>query len=66
MLEMNICKTHAKNFCDSLEYFYKAIMEIYRDEFLRRPTHTDVEKLYPYREGEYFLDLVNLSRIYAI
>ena len=38
----------------------------YRDEFLRRPTYTDVEKLNAYHEGEYVLDLVNLSCIYAI
>ena len=59
-------QTHAKYFRDSLEYFCKAIMDIYGDEFLRRPTYTDVEKLYAYHEGEYVLDLVNLSCIYAI
>lgn len=44
-------QTRAKNFRDSLEYFYKAIMQIYGVEVLRRPTHIDLEKLYAYHEG---------------
>ena len=39
-------QTRAENFRDSLEYFCQAIMDIYGDEFLRRPTYTEVEKLY--------------------
>ena len=39
-------------------------MDIYEGDFLLRPTYIDVEKLYAYHEGEYVLDLVNLSCIY--
>nr|GEV48883.1 hypothetical protein [Tanacetum cinerariifolium] len=35
----------AKTFCDALQAFCKAIMDLYGDDFLRRPTYTDVEKL---------------------
>nr|GEY36053.1 putative nuclease HARBI1 [Tanacetum cinerariifolium] len=32
----------------SLQLFCKAIMELYGEEFLRKPTYTDMEKLYAY------------------
>ncbi|GKE48405.1 putative nuclease HARBI1 [Tanacetum coccineum] len=31
---------------DSLRLFCKAIMELYGEEFLRKPTYTDMKKLY--------------------
>ena len=43
----------AKTLCDSLEYLCKAIMDIYRDEFLWIPTYTNVEKLYAYHEEKH-------------
>ncbi|GJX26640.1 hypothetical protein Tco_0232936 [Tanacetum coccineum] len=31
---------------DALQAFYKVVMDLYGGEFLRRPTYTDVEKIY--------------------
>ncbi|GJT20279.1 ALP1-like protein [Tanacetum coccineum] len=38
---------------DSLRLFCKAIMELYGEEFLRKPTYTDMEKLYAYHEEKH-------------
>ncbi|GJV82351.1 probably inactive leucine-rich repeat receptor-like protein kinase [Tanacetum coccineum] len=38
---------------DSLKVFCKAIIDLYRDEFLRRPTYTDVEKLYAFHQEQH-------------
>ncbi|GJS67928.1 putative nuclease HARBI1 isoform X2 [Tanacetum coccineum] len=38
---------------DSLRLFCKAIMELYGEEFLRKPTYTDMEKLYAHHEEKY-------------
>ena len=59
-------QTRVKNFRDSLEYSCKAIMDIYGEGLLWRPTYIDVKKLYAYDEGENVLDLVNLSCIYML
>ncbi|GKD43856.1 zf-CCHC domain-containing protein [Tanacetum coccineum] len=37
----------------SLDHFCQAVMEIYGPEFLRKPTVTDVEKLYRYHEEKH-------------
>ncbi|GJU46864.1 ALP1-like protein [Tanacetum coccineum] len=37
----------------SLQMFCKAIMELYGEEFLRKPTYTDMEKLYAYHEEKH-------------
>ncbi|GJS74379.1 hypothetical protein Tco_0707220 [Tanacetum coccineum] len=42
-----------KTFCDALQALYKAIMDLYGDEFLRRLTYTDVEKLYIFHEEKH-------------
>ncbi|GJS27208.1 protein translocase subunit SecA2, chloroplastic isoform X1 [Tanacetum coccineum] len=36
-----------------LQMFCKAIMELYGEEFLRKPTYTDMEKLYAYHEKKH-------------
>ncbi|GJW49033.1 putative nuclease HARBI1 [Tanacetum coccineum] len=36
-----------------LQMFCKAIMELYGEEFLRKPTYTDMEKLYAYHEEKH-------------
>nr|GEU96926.1 putative harbinger transposase-derived protein [Tanacetum cinerariifolium] len=42
-----------------LQMFFKAIMELYGEEFLRKPTYTDMEKLYAYHEEKYeFLEML--------
>ncbi|GKD41796.1 F-box/kelch-repeat protein-like protein [Tanacetum coccineum] len=38
---------------DSLNAFYKGIMDLYRDEYLRRPANTDVERLYAFYEEKH-------------
>ncbi|GJU56017.1 ALP1-like protein [Tanacetum coccineum] len=38
---------------DSLRLFCKAIMELYGEEFLRKPTYNDLEKLYAYHEEKH-------------
>ncbi|GJX75171.1 ALP1-like protein [Tanacetum coccineum] len=38
----------AKTARDSLRIFFKVIMNLYGEEFLRNPTYTDMEKLYAY------------------
>ncbi|GJU46263.1 ALP1-like protein [Tanacetum coccineum] len=37
----------------SLQIFCKAIMNLYGEEFLRKPTYTDMEKLYAYHEEKH-------------
>ncbi|GJU15175.1 ALP1-like protein [Tanacetum coccineum] len=39
--------------CKCLQMFCKAIMELYGEEFLRKPTYTDMEKLYAYQEEKH-------------
>ncbi|GJS00004.1 ALP1-like protein [Tanacetum coccineum] len=36
--------------CKSLQNFCKVIMNLYGEEFLRKPTYTDMEKLYAYHD----------------
>nr|GFD22976.1 hypothetical protein [Tanacetum cinerariifolium] len=36
-----------------LDHFCEAVMEIYGPEFLRKPTVTDIEKLYRYQEEKH-------------
>ncbi|GKC97809.1 hypothetical protein Tco_1168084 [Tanacetum coccineum] len=36
-----------------LQMFCKAIMELYGEEFLRKPTYTDLEKLYAHHEEKH-------------
>ncbi|GJV51397.1 ALP1-like protein [Tanacetum coccineum] len=38
---------------DSLRIFCKVIMNLYGEEFLRKPTYTDMEKLYTYHEEKH-------------
>ncbi|GKA53059.1 ALP1-like protein [Tanacetum coccineum] len=48
-----------KTACDCLVNFYNVIMELYDEEYLRKPTQTDIEKLYAYREEKHgFPDMV--------
>ncbi|GJR88130.1 ALP1-like protein [Tanacetum coccineum] len=37
----------------SLQMFCKAIMELYGEEFLRKPTYTDMEKLYAHHDEKH-------------
>ncbi|GKF44399.1 hypothetical protein Tco_0130951 [Tanacetum coccineum] len=37
----------------ALDYFCQAVMHIYRPEFLRKPTETDIEKLYRHHEEKH-------------
>ncbi|GJX83477.1 putative nuclease HARBI1 [Tanacetum coccineum] len=37
----------------SLQMFCKAIMELYGEEFLRKPTYTNMKKLYAYHEEKH-------------
>ncbi|GJR30890.1 ALP1-like protein isoform X1 [Tanacetum coccineum] len=39
---------------DCLMTFYNGVMELYGEEFLRRPTQTDVEKLYAFHEEKHW------------
>ncbi|GKA60533.1 ALP1-like protein [Tanacetum coccineum] len=36
--------------CKCLQLFCKAVMELYGEEFLQKPTYIDMEKLYSYHE----------------
>ncbi|GKA93621.1 ALP1-like protein [Tanacetum coccineum] len=38
---------------DSLRIFCKVIMNLYGEEFLRKPTYTDIEKLYAYHDEKH-------------
>nr|GEX31595.1 hypothetical protein [Tanacetum cinerariifolium] len=38
---------------DSLRIFFKVIMNLYSEEFLRKPTYTDIEKLYAYHNEKH-------------
>ncbi|GJZ76526.1 ALP1-like protein [Tanacetum coccineum] len=38
---------------DSLEAFCKVVIKLYGEEYLRRPTNTDVEKLYAFHEEKH-------------
>ncbi|GJS94547.1 ALP1-like protein [Tanacetum coccineum] len=38
---------------DSLRIFCKVIMNLYGEEFLRKPTYTDIEKLYAYHNEKH-------------
>nr|GEW46361.1 hypothetical protein [Tanacetum cinerariifolium] len=38
---------------DSLRLFCKAIMELYGEEFLRKPIYIDMKKLYAYHEEKH-------------
>ena len=38
---------------DALKIFYTFVMEIFRAEYLRKPTITDVEKLYAFHEQKH-------------
>ncbi|GKD44919.1 WAT1-related protein isoform X1 [Tanacetum coccineum] len=38
---------------DCLMHFYNGVIELYGDEYLRRPTQTDVEKLYAFHENKH-------------
>ncbi|GKC29150.1 ALP1-like protein [Tanacetum coccineum] len=40
---------------DSLRLFCKATIELYGEEFLQKPTYTDMEKLYVYHEEKHGL-----------
>ena len=42
-----------KTSSDCLEHFCDGVMKIYGEEFLRRPTQTDVEKLYAFHEQKH-------------
>nr|GEY04664.1 hypothetical protein [Tanacetum cinerariifolium] len=37
----------------SLQMFCKAIMELYSEEFLRKPTYTDMEKIYAHHDEKH-------------
>nr|GEZ74395.1 protein ALP1-like [Tanacetum cinerariifolium] len=39
--------------CGSLRIFCKVIMNLYGEEFLRKPTYTDMKKLYAYHNEKY-------------
>ncbi|GJU80784.1 putative nuclease HARBI1 [Tanacetum coccineum] len=39
--------------CKSLQIFCKVIMNLYGEEFLRKPTYTDMEKLYAYHNEKH-------------
>ncbi|GKB48383.1 ALP1-like protein [Tanacetum coccineum] len=41
--------------CDSLRIFCKVIMNLYGEEFLRKPTYTYIEKLYAYHNEKHGL-----------
>ncbi|GJZ09578.1 ALP1-like protein isoform X1 [Tanacetum coccineum] len=38
---------------DCLMHFYNGVIELYDEEYLRRPTQTDVEKLYAFHENKH-------------
>nr|GEY34631.1 hypothetical protein [Tanacetum cinerariifolium] len=38
---------------DCLMHFYNGVIELYGEEYLRRPTQTDVEKLYAFHENKH-------------
>ncbi|GJW07352.1 putative nuclease HARBI1 isoform X2 [Tanacetum coccineum] len=38
---------------DCLMHFYDGVIELYGEEYLRRPTQTDVEKLYAFHENKH-------------
>ncbi|GJX70165.1 RNA-directed DNA polymerase, eukaryota [Tanacetum coccineum] len=53
-LQMDVKTSH-----DSLEKFFKAIMDLYGEEFLQRSTYADVKKLYAHHEEKYeFLRMI--------
>ncbi|GKA90242.1 hypothetical protein Tco_0812112 [Tanacetum coccineum] len=37
----------------AFDHFYQTVMDIYRPEYLRKPTVTDIEKLYQYHEEKH-------------
>nr|GEU41372.1 hypothetical protein [Tanacetum cinerariifolium] len=39
--------------CTALDHFCQPVMQIYRHEYLRKPTMTDVEKLYLHQEEKH-------------
>ncbi|GJW35926.1 ALP1-like protein [Tanacetum coccineum] len=39
--------------CKSLQIFCKVIMNLYGEEFLLKPTYTDMEKLYAYHDEKH-------------
>ncbi|GKD84892.1 WAT1-related protein isoform X1 [Tanacetum coccineum] len=42
-----------KTSCDCLMHFCNGVIELYGEEYLRRPTQTDVEKLYAFHENKH-------------
>ncbi|GJS98772.1 zf-CCHC domain-containing protein [Tanacetum coccineum] len=50
----------------ALDYFCQAVMQIYGPEFLRKPTMTDIEKLYLHQEEKHGFPGIGYYLVYGI